>query len=342
MIGNRYGYLLILKIVACIFSCTASSDMVNEFNSIEVTRKWSIPLDSLTISRNFYYYSVNGREYIYQLNRILMAIQVYSLNEENLLKKIYLEREGPNGVGNPTSIHVINQDSILVFASKEFRLSLINKDAEKLNSYILLNSKEFKDNKLRDFKNIYTGEVNDVLPTSNADVLLIKDKLYVKTYPFKNPILSPQKFYDNAFSNMIIDLNTGEISHNMPFPDSYKGKVYPVQFSIEYYRVYNPNRNTFIYSFSADKYLYEYTLDGKLLAKHLADSDKFLEIPSINRKSGYDSGEDYQFFLEKTRFGKVFYNLNKDLYYRYIHYPVYKANKKQPIIKQSIIILDNK
>jgi hypothetical protein len=69
---------------------------------IGLVGKWEMDIDSLTAKHaiKYQYHREDDREYFISINHFEPSIQIYSLESSEMIEKIPLETDGPNGIGN--------------------------------------------------------------------------------------------------------------------------------------------------------------------------------------------------------------------------------------------------
>jgi len=123
--------ILIGIIGICIFSCEQKKEISN--NPLEyISDTSTIAIDRKTepYTRTLQY--LDGNIYWWNSNR--ETISVIDLTTKKIEKTIKIERDGPNGLGNPLGIFVLNPDSIYV-PTMAYELSLVNGNGNSLADY---------------------------------------------------------------------------------------------------------------------------------------------------------------------------------------------------------------
>ena len=73
----------------------------------------------------------NGKEFLWHSNLLDQTITVYDLSARKIVKKIMLDKKGPNSVGKtPTGFYPKNMDSIFVWSHSDNLLSMISSEGE--------------------------------------------------------------------------------------------------------------------------------------------------------------------------------------------------------------------
>lgn len=298
---------------------------------------FQLPLDSVTAisssSINFYVAHDHSRRLYSMINFDESFISVFNYDTRELLKKIPLQYEGPDGVGMADgflSHFLISEDSILVCNSFTFKVFILNGNGDVLRRYDLMPK--------------YTkGQINAIPLASTEKPIHIKDgKVYIMG-TLNDPALKNQ-----AESKMVIvlDLKSGEVQHSFNRSGVYDignwGRNYLL---LSLYGTYNRHSGNFVYSFSADPYIYE-TNHVDFVRKHYAGSKYFKEIyPMDNDKSKeFTNKESKVFDFTSPAFYRIVYDPYNRLYYRSAFLPITLEEFENPEIRynrqETIIILD--
>lgn len=124
-------YILIIVPALFIFSCSEKSQIPSDpLAYISDTTTISIDRQTEPITRSLQYF--NGDLYWWNSDR--ETISVFDLKAKSLKNTIKIERDGPNGLGNPLGFFVHNSDSIYI-PTMSFELSLINSKGEWIADY---------------------------------------------------------------------------------------------------------------------------------------------------------------------------------------------------------------
>lgn len=124
-------HLLFVFVIVCIFSCSGKNEIsIDPLSFISDTTVITIDRRTEPYTRTLQY--VNGDLYWWNSNR--ETISVIDLSAQKVKNFINLERDGPNGLGNPLGFFVVNPDSIYI-PTMPFELSLINSKGEWIADY---------------------------------------------------------------------------------------------------------------------------------------------------------------------------------------------------------------
>jgi hypothetical protein len=124
-------HLLIAFVIACIFACSDKNKIsMDPLAYISDTTVITIDRKTEPYTRTLQY--LNGDLYWWNSNR--ETINLIDLSTQKVKSFIKLERDGPNGLGNPLGFFVLNSDSIYI-PTMPFELSLINSQGKRLADY---------------------------------------------------------------------------------------------------------------------------------------------------------------------------------------------------------------
>ncbi|WP_373400474.1 DUF4221 family protein [Algoriphagus halophilus] len=123
--------ILILLTIASIISCSTKKQSSN--NPLDyLTDTIVIPIDRKTETYSRTMQFVEGKLYWWNSNR--ETISILDITKKALINTIQIERDGPNGLGNPLGFYVLNADSIYI-PTMSYELSLINSKGKWLADY---------------------------------------------------------------------------------------------------------------------------------------------------------------------------------------------------------------
>ncbi|WP_291788591.1 DUF4221 family protein [Cecembia sp.] len=112
-------------------SCSHKEELsINPLDYIAETISIPIDLKTETYTRTLQYFEGD----LYWWNSDRETISVFDLSRKKLKNTLKMEREGPNGLGNPIGFFVLNRDSIYV-PTIAFELRLIDPNGNLLNTY---------------------------------------------------------------------------------------------------------------------------------------------------------------------------------------------------------------
>ena len=339
--------LAILLIVGLFCSCNTNKEVKNDVSYQLVLQDSAyIPVDSLTpfTGNDLQYVKAGEKEYVVLLNKRINAIQIYSWQSKEMLKRIYLEKEGPNGVGEATYMFVHSLDSIFVLTSYLYKVSLVNAEGKLLQKYSLL-SKSVKFDESKGYapkvsENDYAG-----LPWGGVNAMFVaNNELYMGCVPSINPFI--KEHYERGLLGMKVNLATKQIDYFMPFPRIYRDKMF---FPLGYTHstsCYNPIKNTLVYSFPCDAKVYEMDLNTNKIVSYLANSSYFKEIEIFSTNPAEDPNraeKEFDFAISHASFERIRYDPYRKIYYRNILLPNTKKKEENdwhPFLVCNYIILD--
>ncbi|RAI95257.1 DUF4221 family protein [Algoriphagus yeomjeoni] len=184
--------ILIILSFAGIFSCSTNKESSNNPLDYLIDTK-IIPIDRKTDTYTRTLQYVDGNLYWWNPNR--ETISIFDLSKKILINTIKIERDGPNGLGNPLGFYVLNADSIYI-PTMAYELSLINSKGKWVADYDYHNY-----SKLGVLAASMTRYSN-MIETNNAGILylIIRDL----------EILSPSDLNEEALQNYppILSFNT--------------------------------------------------------------------------------------------------------------------------------------
>lgn len=313
-----------------------SKDFIDSL-TFKLIKEVSFPLDSLTAMTSFsvglHEDPTEDKRYYSMLSATETFINVYDYDTKEMVKRIFLNQDGPNGVGFGNGLmahYLINLDSLLIYNYNQLELFLLDTDGVLLSKYKIQNKFE-------------RGQDEAIpWPSTLRPIFVRNGKAYLIGSLIKPEIV------DRELAGMVIsvDLKTKEIKRTLPRSEVYdQGNWESHNLKHDLFGDFNPFTGRFIYSFAADPFLYE-TDHDTFLEKHYVGSAHFNKIvPLSNNRWKRYVPEKVQYY-DKTSgsFNKIVFDKYNNLYYRFCFLPqtnseyvpttgVYNA-------KESIIILD--
>jgi hypothetical protein len=310
-------YLLLLHILSCFFVSCNNTESQNKQLNLQTQKTISIHLDTLAsvvFSRVQY---KDGKIII--LNNKQNALDFYIFkNGEKLQKRIFLEREGENSVGIINDFLVHTSDSIFVLNCYQYKLFLINDKGKIVRKYNLIQGKINEETAMPD-------------PFPFHPIVMINKKMYIASNPDRNPM---QKSYFNVHRSLIeLDIESGIFTYKYHFPEIYRKNIYPNALHLVS-RTYSTYHKKFVYSFFADSCIRVTDIGHTKEQAFLANSIYLIKTEAL-KKPVFDEGENNAIANKSSVFAFIFYNPQKNEFYRY--FSVKKEKQKE---KGGVIILD--
>lgn len=338
LISFIYIFYLIIS------SCSAQESTVNSESRtdlpymLKLKTKKIFHLDSLTapVSRSIQIYKDSEQEITYFcfLNQLDNSIYFYNYHSTDFLFKVKFPKEGVNSIKNMDSFYIHNFDTILVHEYYGRSVHLVNKNADKIESYSLISEQ-------------FPASVN---PSSTASPIIFKDgKIYLSS-PGNSKPNQVTKDKESLLNPVLeLTLSSKKIIGKFQYPESYLKGAFGMIFH-DFYVTYFPDSRKFIYSFPIDDYLYETDFEGKV-AKHLArsifqykDTEPMLDKETSSKPS-YQ--EKRKYYLTSFSYKGVFADLANGYIFRIAELPVSETEfslndpVKSTTKKLSILIFDN-
>ncbi len=277
-----------------IFTLTAN-DTINiaigsEFN-------YSTVLQPFTIDNNIYMGGLVRTNTISYTNTFVLL----DYNKKKIYKKLNFKKEGPNGIGTPAYIKIINWDSIFVFQYQTTNIYLtdsacIVKDKWKINKFN---------------ENIIT-----IAGTFFFPVYFIDNKLYMEA-------ITPHQVFTDDFwkqnTELVFNIKTNKLINKAGhYPDIYRKSINYGGGNIFPNRIIT-NSGEIVYGFSLNNKLYIYN-DSTLLktvecrSKHVKE-----DAPKPSKKlTGYNPEDDIAYEVQRASYRFLFYDKYRDLIYRVV------------------------
>ena len=299
--------LFLILAVACWSSCNQGNKGQSSGKKYELetgaANNLKIPIDENTkyvFSALFPYYDKSGKEYLTfkSDNNILF----YDIKTGKNLFNVKLDTEGPNGVGNQVSgYHIEDLNNIYITSFQ--KLGLVKVDTSGTIKQFIEYGK--------------TDNGHNVVPSFRSasyqytPIIINKNIIYITQHPNQfsgikeTPVSVAIDTSLNAFKelplrypNLITDEELNIILIGLGFSRDFNGKQ-------------------FVYSFYMDEKIYITDIE----------TDEEIKIPIKSKyinelkfqKYPEDIGDTYKILIEMSRYGNLFYDRYRDVYYRFVH-----------------------
>lgn len=260
----------------------------------------NLPLDSTASSRFFSYNTqrINGQDYIIFSDLVSHSLLIYNIEKSELVKKISLPEDGPNGFGKDQKFCFLkNFDTI--FISSQYNLFVIDSSGLIKRKYNLLSNDRKIGVQVR-----LSGFMPLVVLNSFAYFSVLPDLAPTDLSHLENwPVLGK------------LNLNSGEISFVYNLPEIYSKGIYGGNYLYPYF-CFNRNTGNFIFSFAAENNLYETDLKStdKSIPANSIHLDKRIEPAKPDE---VETSEDRtRFALLTDSYGPIYYDPYRNLYLR--------------------------
>lgn len=259
------------------------------------------------------------------LNTNKPSLLFFSMDTRERVNEILLDVEGPHGVGNPSGAYYHSGDSLFIFSTSHYRISLINRTGRVLKS----------------ISTIHHGSKDDLpgtlRPYTISKPVLVDSLLYVNIAPDLN-VYSPVFF--TGKNRMRINLNTDRITYFNTYPEEFQGRVWGVNatnFSTTY------DGTDFIYSYAISDSIHIAGEHGKQQAFFAGTS--YSDKPILPMSNG-SFENDLEYVLGNIQYDGIAFDAYRQVYYRFVKLPLdYKDETgkinnfhSKPL---SVIILDD-
>lgn len=300
-------YLLLLCLAVLTFSCTSKVN-TNKYSLKETGHVLSFPVaeDIKVPQYCVFHFEERGKNYLSFQNLPKSDILIYSIESQNLVKRLHVNTEGDNSVvGGFGGYYIADMEHIFIpsmYVSTIFVVDTTGIVKEKIN-YSKTN-----DNKL----------LKPFMPSDKAQMVFIGNDLYIpQTINLrlgdKAISESPIKVVFDTLKNIVEPLP-------MRFPPliSYKDFGTVGAFGAEYSCCYDGNN--FIYSFNADEDLYITSSKHEEIEKKKAKS-KYIDDVTVFRSTEGNFQKMMKAQCEHASYGKILHDKYRNVYYRFVYPP---------------------
>jgi hypothetical protein len=132
---KKYQLASFLSFLLTCFSCNKSSDKEIAFG-LRSAGEINLSIDETTPDFSMGLQFVESeRELLFNINWNTNSLQLYDLENGDLIKTVQMEKEGDRGIGEVMAFHVHTMDSIFVFPFGVAGFSLIDADGNLINRF---------------------------------------------------------------------------------------------------------------------------------------------------------------------------------------------------------------
>jgi hypothetical protein len=304
----KYKNILILFLLVSA-SCKEDNKLISPLmdRDLILTKQDSVyfHLDSISTGRNANssLYRDNGKLFYTFLNKKNNSLYFYNIESPNITKVIPFELEGENGVGNISSFHISNMDSIFLYNYGRGQTFLADSNSKILRKYFV------------------NPEINAVKPQVDNRRPLVKmgNQLIFNSWGSEKEYYKNSYFPETLF--MSLDLKESTKKYIISYPDSYKEAVWGVQF-FQAYHEFNEKDNKLIISFPIENDLFVYDFEGLTLNAISTNTKRKLKIEPLSSTADKfvpDITEEVKHQMGQSYYTVIKYDSVNDIYVRVIN-----------------------
>ena len=293
----KYGYLpflLILSLISCDKLDVDSSDFfLNPSGKI-----LSLPIDSTT--SNISTGLVSFENYLVNVNWKSNSLQFFDLEKKKMMKEIFYQYEGPQGVGSLFGVHIQRLDSIYLFPQISNLITLTDTSGQ------ILKRIEYKNPEIH--TNAFVHNTYFLSPP-----LIKNNKLHVKTHVRGNYRAMTEEALAESKLSYIINLNDSTVQ---PF-DLHYPKGYLSQGSRHFEASISFQPNYTVFSLFGDHRIFKQNHNDAL--ETFEGKSKFLdESLPLFPKNG-DRFETQKYLMASSRYESILHDPFREVYYRFAY-----------------------
>lgn len=322
---------LLLLVVSIIVSCNSKKKSGNTYSLQMSDTVVKIPVDNLVYPQSYriqFFEDKNAVRYLAYMNKDRNEILFFKFDSLKLTKRIEIQKEGPETVGNLSGFFVKGLDSIYVNANAKQILFLVNGNGKIL--------KEYDYSAVNDSASFPAMDTHSLTP---CPIISIGNSLFLARVPAGSwGALTKEQM---AKFNLCLTLKPEDGGTHL-FPITYPEEMHELH-SITYSRTVE--NNTFVYSFGKSKYLY-LTRDNITWERVEAKSKYVNKIVPLAKNP--DMAEYLRYVCSSPEYTMILHDKYRDLYYRIV-YPGVKVKKEDNLQKisrmpplVSVLILNNR
>lgn len=226
------------------------------------------------------------------------SIFIHKWPEGNLLKIITPEKEGSNGVGNIHGMYFVNEDSIFVLDSYQYKLRMINSNGKLIRTYKLLEDTE-----------------DTALPLTfdQSPILKLDNLIIIPSSSDNNPF---DDHYGKKLNAIKLNLNTGKFEYIAGFSSIYtSGEGFWGGPDHELISICKLSDGRLITSYPVDPFIYQLGIkEGDLMNPITAKSALLGEMKPMSHTKDFVKYTKYQ--LTTNKYYSIRYDQFQNLTYR--------------------------
>lgn len=293
----------------------------NEFCSFD------IPDDVKCSSLCVQLFSDDGKDYIAYKNEFEQEILFYELASGNMVKRIVFPKEGKNSIaGGFWGFHVVDLDNIYIPSLYQ--------------NIIYVSDSVGYIKKTIGFEKTDSGKkLIPFIPGMYGEIVFIDGKLYIPQTV--NPMLGDKMINESPVGAVIDTLSGNNYALPMTFPHLITQRDIGTLAGtgLNYNRCFDGKR--FVYSFYYSDVVYVADINHQNI-RECAIKSAYVDDVDVPNRTLTDPDEVLKYNVEHSRYGRIYYDKYRDVYYRIV-YPANDFDENLPRIGRknfSIIILD--
>lgn len=314
----RHTLTLIIITVTFIYSCrqTTEEEKTIQFKLEQTNDITTLKLDSVT---GFYQQLSFRADQINQsestisfINRLNSSVYIYSATSGERLNTFKLERDGPEGIGDPiiSSLLVHNLDSVFIYSPNMRSIFLFNREGKMMDKQVIM---RFDDESIPIMPE----------PIGLSRMIKVENEIFLPSI-FKRRLES----YQNIPSITVYNINDKSVSVRYPYPAKYSEAHWGSTFKYNTSLAYITEKSEIVISYPIINDLYVYnTRQPENMTAQTAKSqwiDKFEPFKEdINEAIGNNSGSYWddmsRHSLINSDFSGLLFNPFNKILYRFAY-----------------------
>jgi len=304
-------YLFILSLAFLGFSCAPDPSSPTRRNyeyQLSKESEVTIELDSESSSEIFLaqYMEKGDQEWLFTLNHLINAINIYTLPDGQLNRKVYIPREGPQAVLRIQGFLAFSPDSLLILPRGHLKRSILVDSTGRV-----LDEKPLKGAEWGEDRFINHASVASCPP------IYYQERFHFVKYPSFD-LYNPANMDDQYEFALIYDTNTEQLEGGgIHFPPDYQQKIWSPWATL--LGQVKGHGNWFVYNwpFRPDLYVTDFQ-SGKWVDASISPRtsmpESFSSVP--------DEKANVRMMLENVTYRIVYYDPFRQYYYRFASLPI--------------------
>jgi hypothetical protein len=285
------------SVLLIFLTCCSSKD---EQHFVEISRTIEIPIPSHALSTYIcqYIYNRDSLVYYYGYNYLHHSIDIFNLSNQEYVKSVKLQKDGPNGIKGVNGFKVLSDSSILLANNSE--IVWVNFSGEQYKSLNLL---EIIDNSSLENVFIDFRSQNDLIYNHELDRLLVHIR--------EKADYSSEQFFSNS---IVAEINIDEqkiLEKKIYFPPIFKDFF----FGDLSYPIISSQNDINIISFPVTKTFYIRENENWEMVTP-AENFKSVVTKPISKESFANNNSRIDYIYNSTYYGKMNYLFSENKFCR--------------------------
>ena len=318
-------------LIGCVcIGCTKHTQETRNNYVLEELADKCFELDENTIQTSSSLQYIPEKNWFCFINEPDNSITINDFDTGKLIKKIYFDKEGSNGVGTISSFCI--KDSLIYLHHHWNRMLYItNLNAQVLHK-IPINLDDFHKQGIT---------LPSILPSESSPIQVINNKLVLTGFQWHKEGTEETK--QNMPSTVLYDLDKQRFELTNGYPELYHKGQWEFNLRMTYYTV--NEKDEMVVSYPASDSIFVNDLNGHIVSYYagIENGNGIKPIARHLAPRDYTQDKELEHYMKNIVYSALLYDKEQGLYYRLILLPteINKSNKENPYNKKlQFIVLD--